>query len=40
MPPPVYAAANAEMAQAEAAVPVQPGSSTVAVDVSMTFELR
>ena len=40
MPPPMYAAADAEMAQAEAAVPVQPGSSTVAVDVAMTFALR
>ena len=40
MPPPMYAGAGGEMAMAEAAVPVQPGSSTVAVDVSMTFELR
>jgi uncharacterized protein len=40
MPPPMPAAADAGMAEAQAAVPVQPGSSTVAVDVSMTFELR
>ena len=40
MPPPMYAGAGGDMAKAEAAVPVQPGSSTIAVDVSMTFELR
>jgi uncharacterized protein len=40
MPPPIPAAANAGMAEAQAAVPVQPGSSIVSVDVSMTFELR
>jgi uncharacterized protein YggE len=40
MPPPMTAGAGGAMAKAEAAVPVQPGSSTVAVDVSMTFELR
>ena len=32
--------ASAGGRMAAAAVPVQPGSSTVAVDVSMTFELR
>jgi uncharacterized protein len=40
LPRPMPAAADAGMAEAQAAVPVQPGSSTVAVDVSMTFELR
>ena len=40
MPPPMPAAAGGGMAMAEAAVPVQPGSSIVSVDVSMTFELR
>ena len=40
MPPPMTAGAGGEMAKAQAAVPVQPGSSTVAVDVSITFELR
>jgi hypothetical protein len=40
VPPPMPAGAGADMAMAEAAVPVQPGSSTVAIDVSMTFELR
>ena len=40
MPLPMPAAADAGMAKTQAAVPVQPGSSTVAVDVSMTFELR
>ena len=40
MPPPMYGGAGGGMAKAEAAVPVQPGSSTIAVDVSMTFELR
>ncbi len=40
IPPPVFAATGDEMAMAEAAVPVQPGSSTIAVDVSMTFALR
>jgi uncharacterized protein YggE len=40
MPPPVYAATGDEMAMAEAAVPVESGSSIVSVDVSMTFELR
>jgi uncharacterized protein YggE len=39
MPPPMYAEAGG-MARAEAAVPVQPGSSTVSVTVSMTFALR
>jgi uncharacterized protein len=38
--PPVYASTGAESAMPEAAVPVQPGSSTVSVDVSMIFELR
>jgi uncharacterized protein YggE len=38
--PPVYAATGDEMAMAEAAVPVEPGSSIVSVDVSMTFVLR
>jgi uncharacterized protein len=38
--PPVYASTGVESAMAEAAVPVQPGSSTVSVDVSMIFELR
>ena len=38
---PVYASTGVEMARPEAAaVPVQPGSSTVSVDVSMIFELR
>jgi uncharacterized protein len=40
MPPPMPAGAGRDMAEAQAAVPVQPGSSTVAVDVSLTFELR
>jgi uncharacterized protein YggE len=40
MPPPMAAGAGGEMAKAQTAVPVQPGSSTVAVDVTMTFELR
>ncbi len=40
MPPPMYAAREGDMAMAEAAVPVQPGSSIVSVDVSMTFALR
>jgi uncharacterized protein YggE len=40
MPPPVYAATGDEMAMAEAAVPVESGSSIVSVDVSMTFALR
>ncbi len=40
MPPPMPAAADAGMAEAQAAVPMQPGSSIVAVDVTMTFELR
>jgi uncharacterized protein len=39
MPPPMYAAREGDMAMAKA-VPVEPGSSTVAVDVSMIFELR
>jgi uncharacterized protein YggE len=38
--PPVYASTGVEMAMPEAAVPVQPGSSTVSVDVSVIFELR
>jgi uncharacterized protein YggE len=38
--PPLPAAAGGDMAMAEAAVPVQPGTSTVAVDVSMIFQLR
>jgi uncharacterized protein YggE len=40
MPPPIYAAREGDMAMAEAAVPVESGSATVAVDVSMTFALR
>jgi len=40
MPPPMSAARKGEMAKAEAAVPVESGSSTIAVDVAMTFELR
>jgi uncharacterized protein YggE len=40
IPPPMLAAAGGDVAMAEAAVPVQPGTSTVAVDVSMTFQLR
>jgi uncharacterized protein YggE len=41
MPPPMAAGAGGmEMAKAQAAVPVQPGSSTIAVDVTMTFALR
>jgi uncharacterized protein len=41
MPPPMAAGAGGmEMAKAQAAVPVQPGSSTIAVDVAMTFALR
>ncbi len=40
MPPPVFAATGDEMAMAEAAVPVQPGSSIVSVDLSLTFALR
>jgi uncharacterized protein len=40
MPPPMYGGAGGGMAKAEAAVPVQPGSSTIAVDVAMTFELH
>jgi uncharacterized protein YggE len=41
MPPPMAAGAGGmEMAEAQAAVPVQPGSSTIAVDVSVTFQLR
>ena len=39
LPPPMYAEAGG-MEMAEAAVPVQPGSSTVSVNVSMTFALR
>jgi uncharacterized protein YggE len=31
---------GAGMAADAAAVPVEPGSTTVAVDVTMTFELR
>ncbi len=38
--PPVYASTGVESAMPEAAVPVQPGSSTISVDVSMIFELR
>jgi uncharacterized protein len=38
--PPMYGRAGGEMAKAEADVPVQPGSSTIAVDVAMTFQLR
>jgi uncharacterized protein YggE len=38
---PVYPMARGGgMAAAESAVPVEPGSTTVAVDVTMTFELR
>jgi uncharacterized protein len=41
MPPPMAAGAGGmEMAKAQAAVPVQPGSSTISVDVTMTFALR
>jgi uncharacterized protein YggE len=40
MPPPMYGGAGGAMAKAEADVPVQPGSSTIAVDVAMTFALR
>jgi uncharacterized protein YggE len=40
MPPPMYGGAGGGMAKAQAAVPMEPGSSTVAVDVSMTFALR
>ena len=40
MPPPIYAAPEGDMAMAEAAVPVESGSSIVSVDVSMSFELR
>ena len=40
IPSPMPAGAGGDMAMAEAAVPVQPGTSTVAVDVSITFELR
>jgi uncharacterized protein YggE len=36
----MYGGAGGGMAKAEAAVPVQPGSSTIAVDVTMTFALR
>jgi uncharacterized protein YggE len=38
--PPLFAGRGGGMAAAEAAVPVQPGSTTVAVDVQMTFELQ
>jgi uncharacterized protein len=38
--PPMYAAREGDMAMADAAVPVEAGSSTVAVDVAMTFALR
>jgi uncharacterized protein YggE len=37
---PVFGRGGAEMAMADAAVPIEPGSTTVAVDVTMTFELR
>jgi uncharacterized protein YggE len=37
---PIYPVPDGAMAKADAAVPVESGSSTVAVDVSMTFELR
>ena len=38
---PIYAGrGGGEMAMDAAAVPVEPGSTTVAVDVTMTFELR
>jgi uncharacterized protein YggE len=40
IPPPMPAGVGGDIAMAEAAVPVQPGTSTVAVDVSMTFQLR
>jgi uncharacterized protein len=41
MPPPMAAGAGGmEMAKAQAAVPVQPGSSTISVDVTMTFALH
>jgi uncharacterized protein YggE len=38
--PPMYAQRGGGMGMADAAVPVQPGSSTVAVDVMLTFVLR
>jgi len=38
--PPMYGGARGGMSKAEAATPVQPGSSTITVDVSVTFELR
>jgi uncharacterized protein len=38
--PPMYAAREGDMAMADAAMPVEAGSSTVAVDVAMTFALR
>ncbi|MFN8590193.1 MAG: SIMPL domain-containing protein [Thermomicrobiales bacterium] len=37
---PVYGKGGGGMAMAEAAVPIEPGSTTVTVDVTMTFELR
>lgn len=37
---PVYGRGGGEMAMADAAVPIEPGSTTVSVDVTMTFELR
>jgi uncharacterized protein YggE len=37
---PMYGRGGGGAAMAQAAVPVQPGSTTVAVDVTMTYELR
>jgi uncharacterized protein YggE len=37
---PVYGQGGGNMAMAQAAVPVQPGSTTVTVDVQVTYELR
>ena len=37
---PMFQSPDVAMAKADAAVPVESGSSTVAVDVSMAFELR
>ncbi len=40
MQPPVPMYARAEMAQADSAVPVQPGEQTISAQVQVTFELR
>ena len=37
---PLYAVPDVAMAKADTAVPVESGSSTVSVDVSMTFALQ